>query len=60
MKGLGIFLMIAGGACDLIQIFMSISDPFNFEAFNTLTVIGTIAFIVGLFLFYSSGHAKKM
>lgn len=60
MKGLGIFLMIAGGACDLIQIFMSISDPFNFEAFNTLTVVGTIAFLLGLFLFSTSGHARKL
>ena len=60
MKGLGIFLMIAGGACDLIQIFMSISDPFNFEAFNTLTVVGTIAFLLGLFFFSTSGHARKL
>ena len=47
-KALGIVLMIAGGLCDIITMFMVGSS--SFESFKFVTIAGTISFVLGLIL----------
>lgn len=48
LQALGTLLMVIGGLCDVMCMFMISSG--SYESFSTLTTFGTIAFIVGLFM----------
>ena len=48
-KAVGAFLILVGILSDVISMFMISSD--GFEAFGTITICGTICFLIGLALF---------
>lgn len=51
IRGFGIMLMIIGGICDVVCLFLIGSG--SFESFHTFTIIGTITFLLGLFFTFA-------
>jgi len=52
IKAFGAFLMIIGILADVVSMFLIMSDGFG--AFGTITIIGTISFLIGLMLVANS------
>ena len=45
-KAFGAFLLIIGAVIDVISMFLIFSS--DYEAFNALTIAGTISFLIGI------------
>ena len=54
IRSFGVLLMIIGGVCDLITMFMVGSG--SFESFSFFCIAGTICFGLGLFLTFFGTH----
>ena len=54
IRSLGVMLMIIGGACDLISMFLVGGG--SYESFSFFTIGGTICFMIGIFLAFIGNH----